>query len=122
MKKLRGTRESVEAEIIQTVHMFAVLKMTVEEIAAELGKERSQIAKRLQCRGISIQRPRGNPKPTIGDSTDASCPKFARHDEHVAQLMAHGGYFVLSERQTPRGPVVCLPLVRLVTPQMARAG
>jgi hypothetical protein len=39
-------------------------------------------------------------------------PKFARHDAHVAAVMAQGGFCAFSERRIGKdGMVVCLPLI-----------
>jgi hypothetical protein len=44
---------------------------------------------------------------------DPQLPKFARHDRHVAAVLAQGGFWALSERRVGGdGLVVCLPLVR----------
>lgn len=48
------------------------------------------------------------PTSALPNATDMSSPKFARHDEHVDAVMAHGGFAALSTR--PDGSV-CLPLV-----------
>lgn len=46
---------------------------------------------------------------------DAQLPKFARHDRHVAAVLAQGGFWALSERRIGRdGLAVCLPLVRSI--------
>jgi hypothetical protein len=43
---------------------------------------------------------------------DLQLPKFARHEEHVAAVLAEGGFCAFSERRVGRyGAVVCLPLV-----------
>jgi hypothetical protein len=43
---------------------------------------------------------------------DAQRPKFARHEAHVAAIMAQGGFCVLSERRVGRsGVCVGLPLL-----------
>jgi hypothetical protein len=42
---------------------------------------------------------------------DVQSPRFARHDEHVALVMAQGGFCAFSERRIGReGAVVCLPM------------
>ncbi len=42
---------------------------------------------------------------------DRQTPKFADNDQHVANVMAAGGFWSLSERAVPGGGfVVCLPL------------
>lgn len=52
---------------------------------------------------------------------DSSCPKFARDDEHVARVIAAGGFAHLSEKRFARGVVVpSLPLVPF-HPAKARA-
>lgn len=50
-------------------------------------------------------------RETVGGGDDGTTPKFARHDACVAALVAAGGYARLSERFTPGGHVVCLPLI-----------
>jgi hypothetical protein len=43
---------------------------------------------------------------------DTQTPKFARHDAHVAAVMAEGGFCAFSERRLAgEGVGVCLPLV-----------
>jgi hypothetical protein len=43
---------------------------------------------------------------------DSQVPKFARHDRHVAAVMAQGGFWALSERRIGGdGIVVCLPMI-----------
>ena len=43
---------------------------------------------------------------------DNSCPAFAHDDQHVARVIAEGGFAHLSEKRFARGVVVpCLPLV-----------
>lgn len=43
---------------------------------------------------------------------DNSCPAFAHDDQHVARVIAEGGFAHLSEKRFARGGVVpCLPLV-----------
>ena len=42
----------------------------------------------------------------------AEAPRFARHEAHVAAVMAQGGFCAFSERRQGRdGWVVCLPLI-----------
>ena len=42
---------------------------------------------------------------------DLQVPRFARHDRHVAAVMAQGGFCAFSERRIGReGVAVCLPL------------
>ena len=42
---------------------------------------------------------------------DLQVPRFARHDRHVADVMAHGGFCAFSERRIGKEHVaVCLPL------------
>ena len=44
---------------------------------------------------------------------DDQLPRFARHDRHVAAVLAQGGFWAFSERRVAGdGIVVCLPLVR----------
>lgn len=46
---------------------------------------------------------------------DEQLPKFARHDRHVAAVLAAGGFWAFSERRIGRdGVVVCLPLLRVI--------
>jgi len=46
---------------------------------------------------------------------DRQLPKFARHDRHVAAVMAQGGFWALSERRIGGdGLAVCLPLIRSI--------
>lgn len=54
-------------------------------------------------------------RETVGNGEDDTTPKFARHDECVAALIAAGGYDRLSERFTPNGHVACLPLIKFKT-------
>jgi len=43
---------------------------------------------------------------------DAELPRFARHEQHVAAVMAQGGFPALTERRCGRDGVrVCLPLL-----------
>jgi hypothetical protein len=43
--------------------------------------------------------------------SDVQLPRFARHDKHVAAIMAQGGFCAFSERRIGRdGVAVCLPL------------
>ena len=45
--------------------------------------------------------------------TEDQLPRFARHDRHVAAVLAQGGFWAFSERRVGGdGVVVCLPLVR----------
>ena len=42
---------------------------------------------------------------------DIQVPRFARHDKHVADVMAQGGFCAFSERRIGKdGMAVCLPL------------
>lgn len=44
---------------------------------------------------------------------DRQLPKFARHEAHVAAVMAQGGFCAFSERRIGRdGVAICLPLIR----------
>lgn len=50
-----------------------------------------------------------------GRGADEAQPRFARHEAHVAAVLAHGGFPALSERRFGRsGVTTCLPLL---TPQ-----
>ncbi|WP_374344799.1 hypothetical protein [Phenylobacterium sp.] len=43
---------------------------------------------------------------------DSQSPKFARHEAHVAAVMAQGGFWAFSERRIGKDlSVICLPLV-----------
>lgn len=43
---------------------------------------------------------------------DSQLPKFARHDAHVAAVLAAGGFWAFSERRIGRdGVAVCLPMI-----------
>jgi hypothetical protein len=43
---------------------------------------------------------------------DRQLPKFARHDRHVAAVLAEGGFWALSERRIGRETfAICLPLL-----------
>ena len=43
---------------------------------------------------------------------DSQTPRFARHDRHVAAVMAEGGFWAFSERRIGGdGVVVCLPMI-----------
>lgn len=43
---------------------------------------------------------------------DPQLPKFARHDAHVAAVMAQGGFWAFSERRLGKtGMAVCLPMI-----------
>lgn len=49
---------------------------------------------------------------------DVQLPKFARHEAHVAAVMAQGGFCAFSERRLGRSHVaVCLPLIRPGSPR-----
>lgn len=48
----------------------------------------------------------------VGNGVDETTPRFARHEECAAALIAAGGYDRLSERFTPGGHVACLPLIK----------
>lgn len=49
---------------------------------------------------------------TTRGAGDRQLPKFARHDRHVAAVMAQGGFCAFSERRLAGGGVcVCLPLI-----------
>jgi hypothetical protein len=49
---------------------------------------------------------------TARGAGDRQLPKFARHDRHVAAVMAQGGFWAFSERRIGKhGMAVCLPLV-----------
>jgi hypothetical protein len=48
----------------------------------------------------------------VGNGADDTTPKFARHEECAAALIAAGGYDRLSERLMPGGHVACLPLIK----------
>ncbi|KQW66396.1 hypothetical protein ASE17_06025 [Phenylobacterium sp. Root77] len=42
---------------------------------------------------------------------DIQLPRFARHDKHVAAVLAEGGFCAFSERRIGKdGVAVCLPL------------
>ncbi len=42
---------------------------------------------------------------------DIQLPRFARHDKHVAAVLAQGGFCAFSERRIGKdGAAVCLPL------------
>lgn len=43
---------------------------------------------------------------------DSQLPKFARHDAHVAAVLAAGGFWAFSERRLSKdGVAVCLPMI-----------
>lgn len=43
---------------------------------------------------------------------DSQLPKFARHEAHVAAVMAQGGFWAFSERRIGKDlSVICFPLV-----------
>ncbi len=43
---------------------------------------------------------------------DSQLPKFARHEAHVAAVLAAGGFWAFSERRIGRGgAAVCLPMI-----------
>lgn len=43
---------------------------------------------------------------------DSQLPKFARHEAHVAAVLAAGGFWAFSERRLGRdGVSVCLPMI-----------
>lgn len=43
---------------------------------------------------------------------DSQTPRFARHEAHVAAVMAQGGFCAFSERRLAgEGVCVCLPLI-----------
>ena len=43
---------------------------------------------------------------------DRQLPKFARHDRHVAAVMAQGGFWAFSERRIDKHSLaICLPLI-----------
>lgn len=49
---------------------------------------------------------------TARGAGDRQLPKFARHDRHVAAVMAAGGFWAFSERRIGKhGMAVCLPLI-----------
>ena len=49
---------------------------------------------------------------TARGAGDSQLPKFARHEAHVAAVMAQGGFWAFSERRIGKdGVAVCLPLV-----------
>ena len=49
---------------------------------------------------------------TTRGSGDNQLPKFARHDAHVAAVLAAGGFWAFSERRIGRdGVAVCLPMI-----------
>jgi hypothetical protein len=49
---------------------------------------------------------------TARGAGDRHLPKFARHDRHVAEVLAQGGFWALSERRIGKSAfVVCLPLL-----------
>lgn len=50
---------------------------------------------------------------------DSALPRFARHAQHVAAVMAEGGFPALSERRAGKDCIhLCLPLTR---PEQKRA-
>ncbi len=51
-------------------------------------------------------------KRTARGAGDSQLPKFARHDAHVAAVLAAGGFWAFSERRIGRdGAAVCLPMI-----------
>jgi hypothetical protein len=49
---------------------------------------------------------------TARGAGDRQLPKFARHDRHVASVMAAGGFWAFSERRIGKHMMaVCLPLI-----------
>ncbi|CAN5418382.1 hypothetical protein BH10PSE5_BH10PSE5_12760 [soil metagenome] len=49
---------------------------------------------------------------TARGAGDSQLPKFARHEAHVATVLAAGGFWAFSERRVGRdGVAVCLPMI-----------
>jgi hypothetical protein len=49
---------------------------------------------------------------TARGAGDRQLPRFARHDRHVAAVLAQGGFWAFSERRLGKDVVVvCLPLI-----------
>ena len=49
---------------------------------------------------------------TARGAGDRQLPKFARHDRHVAAIVAEGGFWAFSERRIGKHMMaVCLPLI-----------
>lgn len=49
---------------------------------------------------------------TARGAGDKQLPKFARHDRHVAAVLAEGGFWALSERRIGKATIaICLPLI-----------
>lgn len=49
---------------------------------------------------------------TARGAGDKQLPKFARHERHVAAVMAEGGFWAFSEKRLGKhGMAVCLPLI-----------
>lgn len=90
---------------IPTTQDYAALRQTGTSLAratAELGLS-AATARRFE-RVFRARAARGE-----GDS---QIPKFARHDAHVAAVMAQGGFCAFSERRLAgEGMSVCLPLI-----------
>jgi len=83
------------------VQEYAVLRQTgthPDRAQAELGLDRAS-ATRLE-KVFRRRKPGG-----------AQQPRFARHEAHVAAVMARGGFWSFSERPLGKGlSTVCLPL------------
>lgn len=70
--------------------------MTELRLEPGLARRLERVFRRAQARGAG----------------DRQLPKFARHDAHVAAVLAEGGFCAFSERRIGRdGAAVCLPLV-----------
>jgi hypothetical protein len=90
---------------IPTTQDYAALRQTGTSLAratAELGLS-AATARRFE-RVFRARAARGAGDPQL--------PKFARHDAHVAAVMAQGGFCAFSERRLPGGGTgVSLPLL-----------
>lgn len=70
--------------------------MTELQLEAGTARRLERVFRKVQARGAG----------------DRQLPKFARHDAHVAAVLAQGGFCAFSERRIGRdGVAVCLPLV-----------
>jgi len=85
----------------------------IEHLARTTSLNCRQIAQRVGCStdyAEFIARAVRNGGRVAGP--DATVPKFAHHDRHVAAVMAQGGFCAFSEPPGARSAIaVCLPMI-----------
>ena len=86
------------------------------EVYAALRQSGTQVARARLELGLAAGEAAGLERllqlRTARGAGDKQLPKFARHDRHVAAVLAEGGFWALSERRIGKSAIaICLPLI-----------